>query len=174
MATRDAVGSGIVPAFVSADPSSSQTDKCLGRPITKRWGSAARHSSSEPHLHRRPTSKTLPRWETKRFFPSENFKRAVGPNVRQFRYSRLFYTKIDPMSRYVPYATSDDHNDARQMTKRAKALLLRQKEPLIFPNPGAPRSRIKRLLVGWDGIHYCLLDTLEGIRCSLGSSWSRQ
>ena len=50
MATRDAVGSGIVPAFVSADPSSSQTDKCLGRPITKRWGSAARHSSSENHI----------------------------------------------------------------------------------------------------------------------------
>ena len=82
MATRDAVGSGIVPAFVSADPSSSQTDKCLGRPITKRWGSAARHSSSEPHLHRRPTSKTLPRWETKSFCRSENFKRTVGPNVR--------------------------------------------------------------------------------------------
>ena len=57
------------------------------------------------------------------------------------------------------------------MTKQAKALLLRQKEPLIFPNPGAPRSRIKRLLVGWDGIH-CSLDTLERIHCSLdGIHW---
>ena len=58
---RSVVGSRIVPAFVSSQPwegchcvkqpwegCDSQTDKCLGRPITKQWGSAARHSKTRP------------------------------------------------------------------------------------------------------------------------------
>ena len=40
-----ALGGLPLPLWEGCD---SQTDKCLGRPITKQWGSAARHSKTRP------------------------------------------------------------------------------------------------------------------------------